>query len=477
MSMLTVPTAAPGRPAATAAGSSASPGAAAGFGATLTGAVRSLEAESATDGGSGEAKTPESSSNVSLSSGFAAGAAVAAEFASLLGLVGTAGLACSATLAGAGQGGTEPAEATLSASDASLGETSPNSAVPTDPALLADLVNAGLVDVAPPASELPQREQDAEISEAEIGPIAEDADVDSVAPLAAASAATTAAAVAAAATAARVANASESSTPNSRALPDSAAATVSAAPAPAPGAAAAATATTAPAPTPVVASETAAPAATTAPAPTTAPATTATSATTATAQTSTPDSLPTVAPLGSAPLTATPTAVPAAASAPAPAPVPQDFSTQLAKPIAALRGAAGGEHVLTVNVTPENLGPVTVRAHIGADGMRIELISPSEAGREALKAILGDLRRDLAGLGITTGPLTASGTSQQGLGQSGQGTQTTLDLAQGQAGQQQASATPRANDQRAATAATDLGDSRGIHPLDGAAPMGIDVLA
>lgn len=469
MSMLTVPTAAPGRPAATAAGSSASPGAAAGFGATLTGAVRSLEAESATDGGSGEAKTPESSSNVSLSSGFAAGAAVAAEFASLLGLVGTAGLACSATLAGAGQGGTEPAEATLSATDASLGETSPNSAVPTDPALLADLVNAGLVDVAPPASELPQREQDVEIGEAEIGPTAEGADVDSAAPLAGASAATTAAVVAAAATAARVANTSESSTPISRAPQDSAATTVSAAPAP--GAAAAATATTAPAPTPVVASETAAPAATTTPAPTT------TSATTATAQTSTPDSMPTVAPLGSAPLTATPTAVPAAASAPAPAPVPQDFSTQLAKPIAALRGAAGGEHVLTVNVTPENLGPVTVRAHIGADGMRIELISPSEAGREALKAILGDLRRDLAGLGITTGPLTASGTSQQGLGQSGQGTQTTLDLAQGQAGQQQASATPRANDQRAATAATDLGDSRGIHPLDGAAPMGIDVLA
>ncbi len=104
-------------------------------------------------------------------------------------------------------------------------------------------------------------------------------------------------------------------------------------------------------------------------------------------------------------------ASPAPAPAPAPTPVPQDFSAQLVRPIANIRSAGAGEHVITVNVTPENLGPVTVRAHLGADGMRIELLAPSEAGREALKAILGDLRRDLAGLGVATPSLSTGGQS------------------------------------------------------------------
>jgi flagellar hook-length control protein FliK len=125
-------------------------------------------------------------------------------------------------------------------------------------------------------------------------------------------------------------------------------------------------------------------------------------------------------PAGVAPTqaTAAPSAAASAPAAPAQTPVPQDFAAQLTRPIANLRTAGAGEHVVTVSVTPENLGPVTVRAHIGADGMRIELIAPSDAGREALKGILGDLRRDLAALGVNTPSLTAGG--QQGQGQSGQ---------------------------------------------------------
>lgn len=55
---------------------------------------------------------------------------------------------------------------------------------------------------------------------------------------------------------------------------------------------------------------------------------------------------------------------------------------------------------MTLRVTPENLGPVTVRAHIGAEGVRVELFAPSDAGREALRAILQDLKRDLASAGL-----------------------------------------------------------------------------
>ncbi len=55
---------------------------------------------------------------------------------------------------------------------------------------------------------------------------------------------------------------------------------------------------------------------------------------------------------------------------------------------------------MTVKVTPENLGPVTVQAHIGAEGVRVELFAPSDAGRAAVQAVLPELRRDLAHAGI-----------------------------------------------------------------------------
>jgi flagellar hook-length control protein FliK len=50
-----------------------------------------------------------------------------------------------------------------------------------------------------------------------------------------------------------------------------------------------------------------------------------------------------------------------------------------------------------MTVAPDTLGPVTVRAHIGQNGdVRVELVGATDAGREALRAIVSDLRRDLA---------------------------------------------------------------------------------
>jgi flagellar hook-length control protein FliK len=91
-------------------------------------------------------------------------------------------------------------------------------------------------------------------------------------------------------------------------------------------------------------------------------------------------------------------AAPAAPTAPAPA---QHFTVQLSKPIFTLASAGAGEHVVTVKVTPENLGPITVRAHVGVDGMRVELFAPSDVGRDAIRSILPDLRKDLAGQGLS----------------------------------------------------------------------------
>ncbi|MCU1598303.1 MAG: hypothetical protein JWQ47_2042 [Glaciihabitans sp.] len=82
--------------------------------------------------------------------------------------------------------------------------------------------------------------------------------------------------------------------------------------------------------------------------------------------------------------------------APPVAATPQSLADQLVRPILTLQTAPTGSHVLTINVAPESLGPVTVQAHLSSDGIRVELIAPTDQAREALKAILPDLKRDLS---------------------------------------------------------------------------------
>lgn len=95
---------------------------------------------------------------------------------------------------------------------------------------------------------------------------------------------------------------------------------------------------------------------------------------------------------------------PLPAAGPAPAQqaataVPVPLAAQLRGPVAELVRAAAGQHIVTVHVAPENMGPVTVQAHIGGGSLRVELFSSTDAGREALRAILPELRRDLAATG------------------------------------------------------------------------------
>ncbi len=88
---------------------------------------------------------------------------------------------------------------------------------------------------------------------------------------------------------------------------------------------------------------------------------------------------------------AAPAAPPVAVSVARPVLLPQ-----ITAPVVSLAQAPDGDHSLTLTVSPENLGPVTVRAHISGGAIHIELHAPNELGREALRAILVDLRRDLA---------------------------------------------------------------------------------
>ncbi|QSB22314.1 flagellar hook-length control protein FliK [Curtobacterium sp. 24E2] len=99
----------------------------------------------------------------------------------------------------------------------------------------------------------------------------------------------------------------------------------------------------------------------------------------------------------------TPTAAPAPAqAAAAPTATPAPLGQQLARPVFSLAQAGPGEHVVTVQVVPDSLGPVTVRAHVTAHGMHVELFAASEAGRDAVRQVLPDLRRDAAGSGLST---------------------------------------------------------------------------
>lgn len=97
---------------------------------------------------------------------------------------------------------------------------------------------------------------------------------------------------------------------------------------------------------------------------------------------------------------------------------------QIAAPVLSLAQAADGDHQLTLTVSPESLGPVTVRAHIAGGSIRIELHAPNDLGRDALRAVLSDLRRDLA---VAAPYATLAVSAHDGLssstGQPGQGHQ------------------------------------------------------
>jgi flagellar hook-length control protein FliK len=90
------------------------------------------------------------------------------------------------------------------------------------------------------------------------------------------------------------------------------------------------------------------------------------------------------------------------------------LAAQIAKPILTLQGSPAGTHILTIKIAPDSLGPVTVRAHLGGDGIRIELIAPTDQGRDAINAILPDLKRDLAQGGMQQTSLDVSTQSSGG---------------------------------------------------------------
>lgn len=117
--------------------------------------------------------------------------------------------------------------------------------------------------------------------------------------------------------------------------------------------------------------------------------------------------------------TAVASAAPAASAAPTPAPPLQQ---QLAQPVMSLARQPDGDHVVVVRVAPDDLGPVTVHARVSDTSVHIELFAPSDAGRDAVRQILADLRRDLnattANASVSVSDQNAPGAESGGGGRS-----------------------------------------------------------
>jgi flagellar hook-length control protein FliK len=125
-----------------------------------------------------------------------------------------------------------------------------------------------------------------------------------------------------------------------------------------------------------------------------------------------------------APQAAAPAAPVAEAPAPPPAPAtPAPPAAQLATRIVPLRLDADGVHRLTVNLHPADLGPVQVVAEIRNGDISVQLTGGTEAGTEALRQSLDDLRRELedSGFGNCTLDLRQGNAQQQGRQQLGEG--------------------------------------------------------
>ncbi|MEY9852439.1 flagellar hook-length control protein FliK [Leifsonia sp. EB41] len=117
--------------------------------------------------------------------------------------------------------------------------------------------------------------------------------------------------------------------------------------------------------------------------------------------------------------TALAAAAPSASTAPTPAPPLQQ---QLAQPVMTLARQPDGDHIVVVRVAPDDLGPVTVHARVSDTGVHIELFAPSDAGRDAIRQILTDLRRDLnattANASVSVSDQNAPGAESGGGGRS-----------------------------------------------------------
>jgi flagellar hook-length control protein FliK len=168
------------------------------------------------------------------------------------------------------------------------------------------------------------------------------------------------------------------------------------------------------------------------------------------------------------------TAVPEAAPTP-PAGAGTPVAAQLGRQLAVLRNAPDGSQTMTVVITPETLGQVTVSVTITDGTLDLTLHGAHETGRHALAAALPELRRELETAGLSFARLEVSTSSGGDAGTGLRNAQQQLDARAGQQGSGQPGQDPRP---RTWGAAPDrLGESGTARATDQSTSPGVDVLA
>ncbi|MFS0851954.1 flagellar hook-length control protein FliK, partial [Microbacterium sp. 179-I 3D4 NHS] len=174
---------------------------------------------------------------------------------------------------------------------------------------------------------------------------------------------------------------------------------------------------------------------------------------------------------------AAPVAVPSAAPAAEPSVVPRAVAAQVAPVVVSIAQRPAGTHQLTLTVNPDSLGPVTVRARIGHNGdIQVQLSGATDAGREALRTIVAELRRDLAAV-TPHATLTLGSGSGAEAGASDRGTQPGAGGGAGERTPQGGNASSRHTDHRPPSERAGGVESPVSRPLTPAAGAGLDIFA
>jgi hypothetical protein len=101
-----------------------------------------------------------------------------------------------------------------------------------------------------------------------------------------------------------------------------------------------------------------------------------------------------------------PAGAPVTTAAPTPATqVPASPAAQVVNHLLPLATAPDGIHRLTVHLHPAELGPVSVTADLRGNQIHLHLAAATDIGREALRAALPDLHRELQSAGFDTASL------------------------------------------------------------------------
>jgi flagellar hook-length control protein FliK len=171
-----------------------------------------------------------------------------------------------------------------------------------------------------------------------------------------------------------------------------------------------------------------------------------------------------------------PTVGSATAAAPAPLPAGRDapVAAQLGRQLAVLTNAPDGSQTMTLVITPDDLGPVSIQATVTQGNLDLTLHGAHEHGRHALLEALPDLRRDLESAGISLNRLEVGADSDAGDTRPW-ARAVQQQLADSRSGQQGRPGQPAAAPRSWALTGDHPGEGTAARTSDLSAPSGVDI--